>query len=70
MKGSLNSTHLSYDAQQSKLQVWGRYVRIPSKFLPCQILSGFGGGVCSCILLHKNKKEKEKKEEESPQRQF
>jgi hypothetical protein len=32
MKDDLNSAHLSFVAQQCKLQVWGRYVSIPSKF--------------------------------------
>jgi len=31
-KGDLNSTHLSFVAQQCKLQVWGRHMSIPSKF--------------------------------------
>jgi hypothetical protein len=52
MKASLNSTHLSCIAQQCKLQVWVRYVRIPSKLLSCQILSWFGDGVvlASCSI--------------------
>jgi hypothetical protein len=62
MKGGLNSTHLSCVAQQCKLQVWGKYVRILVSSFHANSYLGLGTVfVLASCSTKKKKKIKEKR---------